>query len=239
VGNELPDVVRGRPDLRVPAGFRGTRHALTKRPVRRARPRESLHRLAVHVNGDSVVEPEAARRRTRRPRSDSRADAVTLFPSAGASGICPLDSDVRRHRNRPLALSAQRTTDRLRASRCILSSVFSFRNRTCSARSDSDSGAPPPSRPRHALVTQLPSVPWLTPGFRKWTSTAARAFEGRSSAGSPTQRSRAVLSAARFDRPQRSSSPLSQFCHIVSDLSRAAVDPSILSEHLTPEPGGS
>lgn len=78
----------------------------------------------------------------------------------------PLGSDERDHGYRPIASSTQRAKLRLSTSRCMRSSAFSWRSRANSARSSSLTGPWPFSRPRRSALTQLPSVPALTPSSR-------------------------------------------------------------------------
>src|SRR4051812_21394257 len=77
----------------------------------------------------------------------------------------PLGGDELGHGYRPIASFTQRATERLSTSRCIRSSMSSFRSRSSSARSDSLSSAGPFS-PARRLAHQLPSVPSLTPSSR-------------------------------------------------------------------------
>jgi hypothetical protein len=55
--------------------------------------------------------------------------------SAGSRAALPLGDDELGHRNRPIASSTQKATDRLSTSRCIRSSITSRRSRSNSARS--------------------------------------------------------------------------------------------------------
>jgi len=65
--------------------------------------------------------------------------------------LLPLGGDQGSHRYRPIASLTQRATERLRTSRSIASSAFSFRSRASSARSSSPS-APSPSGPGHPIT---------------------------------------------------------------------------------------
>ena len=65
--------------------------------------------------------------------------------------VVPLGDDELGHGYRPIASSTQRATERLSTSRCIRSSVFSFRSRASSARSDSLNTWPSSSRSARAL----------------------------------------------------------------------------------------
>src|SRR6266704_4941040 len=79
----------------------------------------------------------------------------------------PLGRDEAGHRHRPpIASWTQRATERLSTSRCIVSSAFSFRSRSSSARSSSLSAPLPSPRARRSLAHQLPSVPSLIPSSR-------------------------------------------------------------------------
>src|SRR5512142_887840 len=79
--------------------------------------------------------------------------------------ICPLSCDEPGHGYLlPIASLTQRATLRLRTSRSIASSAFSFRSRTSSARSSSPSAPSASPRRRRSALTQLPKVPSLTPG---------------------------------------------------------------------------
>src|SRR5512142_3233029 len=78
--------------------------------------------------------------------------------------ICPLSCDEPGHGYLlPIASLTQRATLRLRTSRSIASSAFSFRSRTSSARSSSLSAPSASPRRRRSALTQLPKVPSLTP----------------------------------------------------------------------------
>lgn len=112
-----------------------------------------------------------------RRQRDHSGRGCGIRPSAGLRAVTAPDAPSAVstadgcHRYRPMASSTLRAIDRLRTSPCIRSSVFSFRSRVNSARSDSLSGAAPPSRVCRALVAQFPSVPAFAPSSRAICAT--------------------------------------------------------------------